>query len=222
MSEINYEIKIDYKSLGTMPSPRNETESRILEAAQTVFVREGTREAKLKEIAEEADVNQALLHYYFRDKKTLADTVFEEVASEFFPQLEAILNAEQSVEEKVRTFVPKYIDLVQENPYLPSYIVGELNQNPAELKSRIRSLDLAPFEKLGSLERQLKRRAEEGTLRPISAEQFVVNLVSLCVFPFIARSLLEAAMGVEREDFDRLLEERKQAVPQFFLNALRP
>jgi AcrR family transcriptional regulator len=205
-----------------MPSPRNETESRILEAAQTVFVREGTREAKLKEIAEEADVNQALLHYYFRDKKTLADTVFEEVASEFFPQLEAILNAEQSVEEKVRTFVPKYIDLVQENPYLPSYIVGELNQNPAELKSRIRSLDLAPFEKLGSLERQLKRRAEEGTLRPISAEQFVVNLVSLCVFPFIARSLLEAAMGVEREDFDRLLEERKQAVPQFFLNALRP
>ncbi len=205
-----------------MSSPRNETESRILEAAQTVFVREGTREAKLKEIAEEADVNQALLHYYYRDKKTLADTVFEKVASEFFPQLEAILNADQTVEEKVRTFVPKYIDLVQGNPYLPSYIVGELNRNPAELKTRIQSLDLAPFEKLGPLDRQLKRRAEEGTLRPISAEQFVVNLVSLCVFPFIARSLLEAAMGMEREDFDHLLEERKEAVPQFFLNAIRP
>jgi TetR/AcrR family transcriptional regulator len=132
------------------------------------------------------------------------------------------LNADQTVEEKVRTFVPKYINLVQENPYLPSYIVGELNRNPAELKDRIRSLNLAPFEKLGSLDRQLKRRAEEGTLRPISAEQFVVNLVSLCVFPFIARSLLEAAMGMEREDFDHLLEERKEAVPQFFLNAIRP
>jgi TetR/AcrR family transcriptional regulator len=118
--------------------------------------------------------------------------------------------------------VPKYIDLVQGNPYLPSYIVGELNRNPAELKTRIQSLDLAPFEKLGPLDRQLKRRAEEGTLRPISAEQFVVNLVSLCVFPFIARSLLEAAMGVEREDFDHLLEERKEAVPQFFLDAIRP
>jgi TetR/AcrR family transcriptional regulator len=205
-----------------MSSPRNETESRILEAAQTVFVREGTREAKLKEIAEEADVNQALLHYYYRDKKTLADTVFEKVASEFFPQLEAILNADQTVEEKVRTFVPKYIDLVQGNPYLPSYIVGELNRNPAELKTRIQSLDLAPFEKLGPLDRQLKRRAEEGTLQPISAQQFVVNLVSLCVFPFIARSLLEAAMGMEGEDFEHLLEERKEAVPQFFLNAIRP
>ncbi|MFB6273875.1 MAG: TetR/AcrR family transcriptional regulator [Salinibacter sp.] len=205
-----------------MPSPRNETESQILDAARTVFVQEGTRDATLKEIAEEADVNQALLHYYFRDKKTLADTVFEEVASEFFPKLEAILNADQSVEEKVRTFVPKYISLVQENPYLPSYIVGELNRNPFELKNRIESLELAPFEKLDPLDRQLQRRAEEGTLRSISAEQFVLNLVSLCVFPFIARSLLEAAMGMEPEVFDRLLEERKEAVPEFFLNAIRP
>lgn len=204
-----------------MAPPINETESRILEAARTVFVREGTRAATLKQIAEEAAVNQALLHYYYRDKKTLADTVFEEVASEFFPQLEAILNADRSIEEKVRTFVPKYIDLIQENPYLPSYIVGELNQNPAELKNRIQSLGLAPFEHLDSLDRQLQRRAEEGTLRPISAEQFVVNLVSLCVFPFIARPLLEAAMGMEREVFDRLVNDRKETVPQFFLNAIQ-
>ncbi|MEF8817625.1 MAG: TetR/AcrR family transcriptional regulator [Salinibacter sp.] len=205
-----------------MSSPRNDTESRILEAARTVFVRKGTRTAKLKEIAEEADVNQALLHYYYRDKKTLADTVFEKVASEFFPQLEAILNADQTVEEKVRTFVPKYIDVIQDNPYLPSYIVGELNHNPTELKNRIRSLDLVPFEQLGPLDRQLKQRAEEGTLRPISAEQFVMNLVSLCVFPFIGRPLLEAAMGMEEDDFGDLLEERKEAVPEFFLSALRP
>lgn len=204
-----------------MSAPRNETESRILGAAQAVFVREGTPAARLKDIAEEADVNQALLHYYYRDKKTLADTVFEKVASEFFPQLQAILNADQTVEEKVRTFVPKYIDLVQENPYLPSYIVGELNRNPLKLKNRIQSLDLAPFEQLDALDRQLRRRAEEGTLRSLSAEQFVVNLVSLCVFPFIARSLLEAAMGMEREEFGDLLEERKETVPQFFLNAIR-
>ncbi len=204
-----------------MPPPRNETESRILEAARTVFVREGTHTAKLKDIAEEAEVNQALLHYYFRDKKTLADTVFETVASEFFPQLEAILTADQPVEEKINTFVPTYIDLVQENPYLPSYIVGELNRNPEKLKNRIRSLGLAPFENLDSLDRQLTRRAEEGTLRPMSAEEFVVNLVSLCVFPFIARPLLEAAMGVEGEAFDRLVEKRKETVPQFFLNAIR-
>ena len=205
-----------------MAASEPSTEDRILDAARTVFVRKGTRSAKLKEIAEEADVNQALLHYYYRDKKTLADTVFEEVASEFFPQLEAILNADQPVEEKVKTFVPKYIEIVRENPYLPSYIVGELNQHPDELKERIRSLELAPFENLAPLDRQLRRQAEEGTLRPMSAEQFVVNLVSLCVFPFIARPLLEAAMGMEPDAFGHLLEDRKETVPQFFLNAIRP
>lgn len=205
-----------------MAPVRNETESQILDAARTVFVREGTGEATLKKIAEEADVNQALLHYYFRDKKTLADTVFEEVASEFFPKLEAILNADQSVEEKVKTFVPEYINFVQENTYLPSYIIGELNRSPFELKNRIQSLELVPFDDLDPLGRQLQRRAEEGTLRSISAEQFVLNLVSLCIFPFIAQSLFEAAMGIEPEVFDRLLERRKETVPEFFLNALRP
>ncbi|MFB6273843.1 MAG: TetR/AcrR family transcriptional regulator, partial [Salinibacter sp.] len=57
------------------PTPKNDTEARILDAAHTVFVRQGTQGASLKDIAREADVNQALLHYYFSDKETLADTV---------------------------------------------------------------------------------------------------------------------------------------------------
>ena len=197
------------------------TEERILKAAHTVFVREGTQAASLKDIAQEADVNQALLHYYFSDKKTLADTVFEEVVSDFLPQLQAILTSDQSVEAKVQTFVPTYIDALRANPYLPSYVIGELNQNPEELKERIRSMGLAPFEDLDALDEQLRQRAEDGTLRPISAEQFVVNLVALCIFPFVARPLLEAMLGLE-DRFDAFLDERKEQIPPFFLGALRP
>lgn len=197
------------------------TEERILKAAHTVFVREGTEAASLKDIAQEADVNQALLHYYFSDKKTLADTVFEEVVSDFLPQLQAILTSDRSIEEKVRVFVPRYIETMQATPYLPSYVIGELNQNPEALKERIRAMGLAPFENLDALDEQLRRRAEEETLRPISAEQFVVNLVALCIFPFVARPLLEAMLGLE-DTFESFLEERKEQIPPFFLGALRP
>lgn len=205
-----------------MSSPRNETESRILEAARTVFVREGTRAASLKTIAQEADVNQALLHYYFRDKETLANTVFEEVASEFIPQIKDVFVANQPIAEKVETIVRKYVAFIRENPYLPTYLLGELNQNPKEMKERIRDMGVAPFEELDTLDEQLREKAEAGEIRQISAEQFVANLLSLCLFPFVARPLLSAMFDMDDEAFERFIEERKKTLPTFFMSALRP
>jgi AcrR family transcriptional regulator len=99
-----------------MSPSRNDTEARILKAAHTVFVRQGTRAASLKDIAQEADVNQALLHYYFRDKETLADTVFRQVASEFIPRIQEVFVAEQPIEEKVETIVQRYVEMVRNGP----------------------------------------------------------------------------------------------------------
>jgi Transcriptional regulator len=205
-----------------MPSPDPSTEARILEAARTVFVRHGTHAASLKEIAQEADVNQALLHYYFSDKETLADTVFEQVASDFIPEIQAVFVAEQPLEEKVETIVQKYLDLIRANPYLPSYIVGELNQNPEAMKGRIRSMGVAPFDDLDKLDDQLQEKAEAGELRSISAEQFIVNLLSLCIFPFIARPLIETMFDMDETAFEQFIEERKEQIPQVFLGGLRP
>jgi hypothetical protein len=73
-----------------------------------------------------------------------------------------------------------------------------------------------------TLQRQIDARVAAGTLRPIAAEQFFVNLVSLCVFPFAARPLICAALQLDARGFQRLVEQRKTALPQFFLDALRP
>ena len=205
-----------------MRPAKNETEAAILEAAHTVFVRKGTSGANLKDIAQEADVNQALLHYYFRDKQTLADTVFQQVASEFIPRIQETFTAEQPVEDKVETIVERYFELLRDKPYLPVYIVGELNQNPEEMKERIRSMGLAPFENLDRLDEQLREKSEAGEFRPISSEEFIVNLLSLCIFPFIGRPLIEAMFDMDEEAFDRFVEERKKTLPSLFLNSLRP
>src|ERR1700756_1616980 len=49
----------------------SDTEARILDAAHRVFVKRGTAGARTQEIAKEAGVNSALLHYYFRTKERL-------------------------------------------------------------------------------------------------------------------------------------------------------
>jgi hypothetical protein len=59
-------------------------------------------------------------------------------------------------------------------------------------------------------------------MRPISPEEFMVNLMSLCIFPFAARPLLGAVLGLDARGFARFIDERRSALPAFFLNGLRP
>ena len=75
---------------------------------------------------------------------------------------------------------------------------------------------------LKTLERQINERVRAGTMRPIKPEQFVINLISLCVFPFAARPMLSIVFGMDDVAFKRFIEQRKKDLPAFFRSALRP
>ena len=110
-----------------------ETEQRILRAARSVFLRRGTSGARMQEIAEEAGVNQALLHYYFKSKEGLAEAVFRETAGHLVPALIQLLGSDATIEQKVERFVQLYIDTVRESPFIPGYIVAELQFHPERI-----------------------------------------------------------------------------------------
>jgi len=103
------------------------TEDRILEAAREVFLRRGTAGARMRQIAEAADVNKALLHYYFDDKATLAEAVFLRAARGLFPRVLEVLRSEAPVEEKVRRVVELEIEHLSANPFLPGYVLTEVH-----------------------------------------------------------------------------------------------
>ena len=78
----------------------------------------------MQEIAEEAGVNQALLHYYFRSKQQLSEAVFAETAGRMFPAIIAILGSEDSISEKIDKVVETYLDNMSRSPFLPGYILS--------------------------------------------------------------------------------------------------
>jgi AcrR family transcriptional regulator len=203
-----------------------DTERRILHAARKVFVRRGTSGARMQEIAAEAGVNQALLHYYFRSKQRLAEAIFREAAGRLVPAVAALLGSDASLEEKVEKFVHLYIDTVREHPFLPGYILAELHQHPERVKELQQAVGVHPAAVakvlLDRLRLQLEQRAAAGTMRRIAPEQFVVSLLALTVFPFAARPILEAALGLGDTGFARFLDQRRAELPGFILNALRP
>jgi AcrR family transcriptional regulator len=181
----------------------------------------------MQEIAEEAGVNQALLHYYFRSKDGLAAAVFRETAGRLIPSAFSVLGSEEPIEGKVERFVHLYIDTVRQNPFIPGYIIAELHHHPERLGALVAEFAGGPAPSgaqtfLKRLSAQIAERVESGTMRPIASEQFLVNLLSLCVFPFLARPLLGAVLGMDDAAFGRFLDERRAELPTLILNSLRP
>lgn len=209
------------------PKADRETQQRILDAARAVFVRRGTAGARMQEIAAEAGVNQALLHYYFRSKERLSNAVFEQFAARLFPALIQTLDGDASIDEKVERFVALYLDNLTRNPFLPGYLLAELHHHPQRIEQVLAGvMGAKPGHVLPPLFHKLARQIDEGvksgSMRPIASEQFVVNLISLCIFPFAARPMLSIVFGMDDTAFARFIDRRRTELPVFFRNALRP
>ena len=207
--------------------PDGDTEQRILDAAHAVFIRTGTAGARMQEIAREAGVNSALLHYYFRSKQRLAEAVFHRAAAQLFPAVVGVLVSDQPLAEKVRAIVEIELDRLSRTPYLPAYIISELAHHPERITQLLSALTGSQPDALGrrllrSVGEQIDAEVRAGRMRSIPPEQFLVNLISLCIFPFAARPMMAALMGFDDRAFARFIRERREALPDFFLNALRP
>lgn len=206
--------------LAPVPDDERATRDRILEAAHRVFVQRGTARARTQDIADEAGVNKALVHYYFGTKDALAREVFITAMQAFMPRILGILASDShSLEDKVRTIVREQLDFHLARPYLAPYIMSEFHAEPERVRSIMQH---GPPARLDVLRRQLQKAAAAGTMRRMSPEQFVVSLLGLLVYPFMARPMLEVIMGIDAARFPAFIEARKRDLPDFFLAGLRP
>ena len=216
------------KSRSQRDESRDEsTEQRILDAAHAVFIRSGTAGARTQEIAKEAGVNSALLHYYFRTKERLAEAVFTRAAGQLLPAVIRILASDAALEDKVDQVVQTELQHLAKAPYLPGYILSELAHHPeraGQLVSAVTGMVPAEIGMRVSavLGRQIDERVRAGRMHQIAPDQFIVNLLSMCVFPFAARPMLMALLGFDQAGFDRFIDRRRKELAPFFLRALRP
>ena len=209
------------------PEPGGPTERRILDAAHAVFLRRGTAGARMQEIAAEARVNQALLHYYFRSKARLSQAAFERAAMQLMPAVIGVLSSGADLEDKVTRVIELELDHLSRAPYLPGYLISELTHHPERARQLIAAItgmtpeDVRP-RVVTTLGAQIEARVRIGAMRPMSPEQFIVNLMSLCIFPFAARPMISVLLGMDQHNFERFIAERRVDLPSFFLGALRP
>jgi len=189
----------------------NNTESKIKNAARVVFHKKGFAAARTRDIAEEAGINLALLNYYFRSKEKLFNMIMLETMQEFMKSFLGVFNDENStLDEKIEKIASSYIDLLIVQPDIPLFMMSEIRNNPSELMERFQSKHFF-FESIFA--KQFLKEIEEGRIIDITLYQFIVNLLGMLVFPFIAAPLLKVTAGFSDEQFKDLMLERKKMIP---------
>ncbi len=194
------------------------TEATILNAAITIFQKKGMAGARMQEIANEAQINKAMLHYYFRNKQQLFEAVFIQAFQKLAPQLNLIFASEDGVFEKIKKFTASYIDFIFENPYLPAFIIQELNNNPEfvmKFMSHEGKPDPRPFL------RQIEEEIKAGNIKEIPPKQLLLNLLSLTIFPFVGEVMIKVLMNISDVEFRQLLEERKTLIAEQLISSIK-
>lgn len=203
-------------------SKEKPTEELILDAAMKVFTRKGFAAARTEEIAKEAGINRALLHYYYRDKQTMFNLIFESRFKDFFKGLFVIFEADNiSLFEKITRMVEHEINTLTKHPDLARFIITEIAQHPDFLIEYGNKLGVNPRLFIEGFEKQVSKEVSAGIIKPIEGKQLLINIMSLCIYPFVAKPIIQTMMTVDEATFYQMTEQRKKEVSEFIISAIK-
>lgn len=187
------------------------TEGKIREAARIVFYKKGFSATRTRDIAEEAGINLALLNYYFRSKAKLFEIIMLETLSGFIQSMTLILNDEKTtLDKKVELIANRYIDFIIAEPEVPTFLVTEIKSNPREL---LKKLPIEQTVNHSVFFKQHREAVKKGKIEAHHPLQFLMNLMGLVIFPFIAKPLIMGIGNLKTEEFEAFMIERKKQIP---------
>jgi len=196
---------------------RDTTEEKILAAAQSVFIRKGMDGTRMKEIADEAGINKALLHYYFRSKQKLFEAIFNKAFAQILPDIINMVDSEKTFIEKLNIFIDNYFDLLMKNPFLPGFIIKEINRDSDLIVSVFKKQGINPSIFL----EVAKQEMEKGKIRKMDPRELIINILAMCIFPFAARPLIEIIFfNNDEKAYQDFLIQRKNNVKEFVLKSI--
>lgn len=198
----------------------NTTEQKILDAAEEVFHEKGYDGSRMQEIADKASINKGLLHYYFKTKDSLFDAIFTMALHRMVTNINSILSTEIPLEEKIDLIVDGYMNMLARNSSLPRFVINELNKDPDRFVSR--HLDGNVKNVFSIFVTSVQKEIDNGKIRPIDPRQLFMNMISMIIFPYVGRPMIQVVIGLDNKEFQVLMKERRELIKGFIKQALQP
>lgn len=196
----------------------SDQKQKILQASLNEFSQNGIAGARLQSIANDVGITKAMIHYYFDSKENLFREVFREAYGTVMQDLLNILETDEPIFIKIEQFVNNAIERFHSDPALVDFITGALNKYPESTVALMHELmDYDP----SVFEQQLQEAASNYEIASVDGTHVVLNMLSLCMFPYGARIFMSELLHMENEKAYRdLLSQRKGIITDTIINWL--
>jgi AcrR family transcriptional regulator len=184
------------RAAGRRPKSRRidgDTRTEILTAARCVFARRGLDGASVREVAEAANVNNAMIYYHFKDKVEL----YRSVLSDSFTAFDRIwdheiFNSPAPVRLKIQKYVEELIRFQHGNEELRRMLSMEFASCGRNFKWVAENLFNNSYQKLAAI---LKEGMRSGELRKTDPSLAIATLVGMVIHSFIMSPMAEYVSG---------------------------
>ena len=175
---------------------KKDLRKQILDTAEALFSNTGYAATSIRSIADASGVNPALVHYYFGNKKSLLQSVLERVLE---PMMKAIAEMKDGPDASPELIAQLLISMAVKHPNIPRLLIREVFLPGGEMQQHFAE-NMAP--RLGgALPALLKKEKSAGRLHKDADPAIsAVLIMAVSIFPFIARTLAEPALGIKYDD----------------------
>lgn len=198
------------------------TEQAILDAATKLFVEKGFASTSTTEIAKEVGCNQAAVHYYYRTKEKLFESIFESKFRFFISKFLEANNDDIPFKEKLAKKIEVHFDLIKDNPKIPLFLINELGTNPKRLEKMKYTLGNVPKEAIGQFKEELDAEIKKGTVRKMDIFDLLLTIISLNIMLFLIGPIFKVVSNMTDESFEKMLVNRKKEHVRIILDSIKP
>lgn len=197
-----------------------EVKDKILKEAQKLFITNGFKGTSVRDIAKASGTNVAMVNYYFQSKYNLFEIIFEDALDVLTKRIFATITSDLPFFELIETWIHTYYEILFEYPQIAAFIMNEVTLNPQGLTQRIKNRN--PYISFGKIDERIQLEIEKGTIRETPTADFLLNILSMCMFPFMFGNMAMTLMEIPRETYNGLIANHEKYVIEFTINALRP
>lgn len=204
-------------------NPDKPMEQQILETAEKLFLEKGFAATSTTQIAKEIGCNQALIHYYFRTKENLFNSIFESKFKMLFRRIFDTTQLESlSFNDKIKYIVETHFDILAENPRMPMLIINELSRQPEQIKILKERLHEMPEKLFSLLSKELEVEVKAGRVKNLSLPDIILTIISLNLTLFTILPIATNIIDLDENKLKFLLAHRKAENVDVVLSYLRP
>ena len=187
---------------------------QILNAAKFEFLTNGYEATKTTQIAKRAGVTHAMLHYYYQSKENLFNKIFEDKIETLKAPIVALAqNKDIDLRDRIREIIELHFDFLKTHPDLPHFLINEMRSNPQLIKILREKVGDTLRETFATIQTEIDEYVAKGIMKPISAFDLFLDIVSLNVFTFISLPIFRH-IAYDEEKEQQLIENRKKEIIQ--------